>query len=339
MSRAHGVAALAALVLLAAASPPRIGVEMPAAGDDGARGLAAVTAIRLALDPQRLVVRDSANGGFLNPHRDEGSDNGVDVRTAPALIAAFAADRGTVAAIGGLRRNVGDADAAVAEARGLPLIVLSRWSRNGRGANAFCLCLSPPRLVAFARDIGRRRFGPRLLLVLVGEAGTLPALWPHRFDGIAIVRVEATAPSAEAAHRRALDADGIIVVADERPPTLWTGSAFRGRFDLEYLRRLGHRDFQAVPDGLPRGQVATVADLLPVKPRLAFAVRFRATAGFLPNDEAVSAHAAAQILRAAGSDRTAVRRALQRRRFDTVIGSVAFDADGYRAPALLLALP
>lgn len=339
MSHARLAAALVVLASLAIAPAARIGVEMPAAGDDGARGLAAVAAVRLALEPRRLVVRDSSNGGFLNPHRDEGSDNDVDRRVGPSIVASFAADPTVVAAIGGLRRNVGDADAAAAQARGLPLIVLSRWSRNPRDAGVFCLCLSPPRLVAFARDIGRRRFGPRLLLVLVGEAGTLPALWPHRFDGIAIVRVEATAPGVEAARRRALGVDGIIVIADERPPTLWTGSAFRERFDLEYLRRLGHRDFQTVPEGLPRGQVTNVSDMLPAEPRLAFAVRFRATAGFLPSNEAASAHAAAQILRAAGSDRTAVRRALQRGHFETVIGSVAFDADGYRMPALLLALP
>ena len=327
---------LAAVAVVPAA---RIGVEMPVAGDDGARGLAAVTAIRLALEPERLVVRDSANGGFLNPHRDEGSDNDVDRRIAPSIVAFFAGDTKVVAAIGGLRRNVGDADAAVAEARGLPLIVLARWSRNGRNANAFCLCLSPPRLVALARDIARQRLGPRLLLVLVGDAGMLPALWPHRFDGLSVVRVEATALSAVAARRRARGVDGVIVIADERPPTLWSGAAFRKGFDAEYLRRLGHRDFRVVPDGIARGHVATLEQLVPASASRSFAARFRATAGFQPNSETETAHAAAQILGAAGSDRAAVRRALQHGRFETVIGSVTFDADGYRATALLAAVP
>jgi hypothetical protein len=337
--RARIAAALIALASVAAAPAARIGVEMPAAGDDGARGLAAVTAIRLALEPERVVVRDSANGGFQNPHRDEGSDNDVDRRLAPSIVAAFAGDPSIVAAIGGLRRNVGDADAAAAQAHGLPFIVLSRWTRNGRNAGVFCLCLSPPRLVGRARDFARYRFGPRLLLVLVGDAGMLPGLWPHRFDGLSVVRVEATARSADAARRRALGMDGVIVLADERPPTLWSGTAFRSGFDEAYLRRLGHRDFRAVPEGMPRGRVATLEELLPATSRLRFSVRFHAIAGFAPNNEVAAAHAAAQILRAAGSDRAAVVHALQNRRFETVIGSVSFDADGYQATAVLAAMP
>lgn len=337
--RARIAAVLVALTCVAAAPPARIGVEMPAAGDDGARGLAAVAAIRLALEPERVIVRDSANGGFQNPHRDEGSDNDVDRRLGPSIIAAFAADPGVVAAIGGLRRNVGDADAAAAQAHGLPLIVLSRWTRNGRDAGVFCLCLSPPRLVGRAREFAHVRFGPRLLLVLVGEAGMLPALWPHRFDGISVVRVEATARSADAARRRAVGRDGVIVLADERPPTLWNGAAFRAHFDEAYLRRLGHRDFRAVPDGMHKGQVVTLEEPLPATPRQRFAVRFHAIAGFAPSNEVASAHAAAQILRAAGADRAAMVRALQHRRFETVIGSVSFDADGYQATAVLAAAP
>jgi hypothetical protein len=337
--RARVGAALVALAALAIAPGARIGVEMPAAGDDGARGMAAVNAIRLALEPARIVVRDTSNGGFLNPHRDEGSDNDVDRRVGPSIVSSFAADRSVVAAIGGLRRNVGDADAAAAQARGLPLIVLSRWSRNGPDPNVFCLCPSPPRLVAFARDIARLRYGRRLLLVLVGDAGMLPALWPHRFDDLSVVRVEATALSADAVRRRAVAADAVIVIADDRPPTLWSSAAFRERFDVDYLRQLGHRDFRAVPDGMPRGQVVTIADLLPVREGRAFGARFHGVAGFYPNGEAATAHAAAQILRAAGFSRAAVRRALQHGRFDTVIGSVTFDADGYRAAATLIALP
>jgi hypothetical protein len=98
-------AAFAATGLLAAAPAAWIGVEMPLAGDDGGRGLAAAAAIRLGLGATRIVVRDSANGGFLNPHRDEGSDNGGDLRTAPSIVSAFGRDRNIVAAVGGLRRS------------------------------------------------------------------------------------------------------------------------------------------------------------------------------------------------------------------------------------------
>ena len=332
-------AVLAAAGLLAAAPAARIGVEMPLAGDDGGRGLAAAAAIRLGLGSPRIVVRDSANGGFLNPHRDEGSDNGGDLRTAPSIVSAFGRDRSVVAVVGGLRRNVGDADAATAEARGLPIVVLSRWSRGVPRGNAFCLCVSPPRLAAFARAAARKRFGPRLLLVLVGDAGTLPATWPNRFAGVSISAV-GDPDAAGAAGRRAADADAVLVLADERPPALWRSSVFRRRFDAEYVRRLGHRDFEIVPPGTPRGDVTLVREVPPNgAAQRAFVRRFRAAAGFVPGDDATRAYAAAQILRDAGTTRTSVRRRLARGRFDTVAGPVAFDADGYREPDTLALTP
>ncbi len=325
-------AAVAVLAFVAGAPAPQVGVEMPAAGDDGAAGIAVTTAIRLGLGAGRVVARDSANGGFLNPHRDEGSDNDVDRLTAPAIVAWFAADSRVVAAVGGLRRNVGDADAAAAEARGLPVIVLARWSR-GRGANAFCLCASPPQLVAFARAAARERFGPRLLVVLAGDAAALPAAWPGRFAGAAVARVDSPA-SVEDARARARHADAVLVVADERPATLWRSPVFQQRFDTAYLRGLGHRDFVAVPSGARRGEVVVVRETVPDgAARRGFAQRFHAAAGFLPGEAAVHGYAAAQILRAAGSGRDEVRRALRGRRFDTAAGAVTFDADGYRAGA------
>ena len=330
--------ALLALALLAAAPAPRIGVEMPAAGDDGARGLAAVTAVRLALGTDRLVVRDSARGGALNPHQDEGSDNDVDLRTAPALIAAFAADPSVVAALGGLRRNVGDADAAAADAYGLPTIVLARWSRGARGANAFCLCVSPPRLVAFARGTARRRFGSRVLLVLIGAASTLPAAWPDRFGAVAISVLDSAPATLAVARRRALDADAVLVLADERPPALWRAAAFRRAFDCAYLRDLEHRDFQLAAAGTRRGDELVLSEELPAGPaRDAFARRFHAVAGYAPDDDALRAYAAAQIVRSAGSSREQARRALAERRFVTAAGLVSFDGDGYWGNVVLLA--
>ncbi|MDB5070450.1 MAG: hypothetical protein JWM87_1561 [Candidatus Eremiobacteraeota bacterium] len=322
-----------------------IGVEMPAAGDDGGAGLAASAAVQLAVGPGRMVRRDSSNGGFLNPHRDEGSDNDVDRRVAPAIVAAYASDPRIVAMIGGLRRNVGDADAAAAEARGLPAILLARWSRTPErlsrtpsGASAFCLCASPRRLVAFARGAARARFGPRLLVVLVGEAGALRAQWPRRFDPVPVARVDASAPAAEAVRRRAAGADAVLVIADERPPALWRSAAFRRWFSGEYVRRLGHRDYLLVPAAARRGDVLALRETIPDGPaRRDFARRFREAAGYLPGPEATRAYAAAQILRASGSDRASVRRALRDRRFDTVAGPVRFDTDGYRDGSQLAA--
>jgi hypothetical protein len=343
-------AALAGLASLAASPGPRIGaqapaaligVEMPAAGDDGAAGLAASAAVQLALGPGRIVRRDSSNGGFLNPHRDEGSDNEVDVGSAPGIVAVYASDPRIVAMVGGLRRNVGDAVVAAAEARRLPAIVLARWSRTPGGANAFCLCVSPPRVVAFARGAARGRFGARLLVVLAGEAGTLPSRWPHRFGTVPVVRIGASVPALEAARRRAAEADAVLVIAGERPPALWRSAAFRRWFTGDYVRRLGHRDYLLAPAGAQPGDVLSLRETIPDGPaRRDFARRFHDAQGYLPGPEATRAYAAAQILRAAGSDRPGVRRALRARRFRTVVGPVRFDADGYRdGSQLSLAAP
>jgi Periplasmic binding protein len=311
-----------------------IGVEMPAAGDDGGAGLAAAAAIRLAAGPRRVAVRDSSRGGFLNPHRDEGSDNDVDLAAAPRIVAGFAAAPRIVAVVGGLRRNVGDADAAAAEAHRIPALVLARWSRTPGGANAFCLCVSPPRLVAAARATARAPFGPRLLVVLIGEAGLLPSLWPGRFDGTTIVRAGDSADVFERARRLAAGVDAVLVLADERPPALWRSTAFRRGFTAEYVRRLEHRDFLVAPAGARRGDVLVLREAALDGPaRRAFVQRFHAAQGFMPSPEAARAYAAAQILAAAGPDRAAVRRALRTRSFDTVLGRVRFDADGYRTGA------
>jgi hypothetical protein len=157
-----------------------------------------------------------------------------------------------------------------------------------------------------------------------------------RHAGFGILRRD----TAGAARRRAGGADAVLVLADERPPALWRSSAFRRRFDAEYVRRLGHRDFEIVPDGVPRGEVMLVREVPPNGAALrAFALRFRAAAGFVPGEDATRAYAAAQVLQDAGTTRTSVRRALARARFDTVAGPVAFDADGYREPDTLALAP
>jgi hypothetical protein len=339
-----GAALLALAVATAApaaraASVPgggRVGVEMPAAGDDGGEGLAVTAALRLGLGT-RAVVRDSANGGVLNPHEDEGRDNVTDRRLAPRIVAAFAADPSVVAVVGGLRRSVGDEDVAAASAAGLPIVVLARWAPAARGRGAYCLCVSPPRVAEFAAATARARFGPKLLVVLAGEAAALPALWPGR-RGQAAVTVGDRADQVAAARSRARAADAVLLFAGERPPTLWRAAAFAREFDLGYLRGLAGRGGEAVPAGARPGDVLAVATA-PAggAARHEFARRFHAAAGFQPDDAAARAYAAAQILRAAGGTRSAVAGALARRRFATVVGPVSFDADGFWRDAVLTA--
>jgi hypothetical protein len=314
--------------IAASSAPGWIGVEMPAAGIDGGQGLAARIAIRLGA--AHVIERDSASGGFVNPHQDEGVDNDVDVRAAPGIVGEFAADSRVSAAIGGLRRRVGDADAAAAQAQALPTILLSRWSRNASGAEVYCLCASPGRLVEFARAAARRGFGRRLLVVLLGGAAALEPAWIDRWGALVTAKVSDAAPSIEAARRRARGADAVLVLADERPPTLWRSTAFSDLFDLDYVRLLGHRDFRSIPPRAPPGSVATIEVRFPPSAsRTAFEQRFHAVAGYLPDEAATRAYAAAQILTQAGTARANVRQSLRSNRFSTIVGDVKFDADGF----------
>jgi ABC-type branched-subunit amino acid transport system substrate-binding protein len=328
---------LLVLILSAATRAGSIGLEMPAAGIDGGEGLAVRFAVRLS--GAEIVVRDSAAGGFANPHQDEGVDNDVDLRNAPRIIAGFAADARISAAIGGLRRRVGDADSVAAQAAGLPTIVLARWSRNAPAAAAYCLCVSPGRLVAFARDAGRKRFGRRLLIVLVGDAAELKPTWAARWGAAKIAQVTDREPAIAAARRQAGGVDAVLVFADERPATLWQSAAFARWFDRAYVRSLGHREFQAVPAGARPGSVAVIETRLARgAARDAFERRFHAVAGYLPGDAATRAYAAAQIAAAAGTTRARVRQALGSHRFSTVAGGIAFDADGFANPYPLPAI-
>jgi hypothetical protein len=326
-----------ALGLCGPARGVRLGLEMPAAGIDGGSGLAVRLAVRLAGVP--IVDRDSASGGFANPHQDEGVDNDVDVLNGPTIIAGFAEDSRIVAAIGGLRRRAGDADAAAARAGRLPVVVLARWSRNSSEAAAYCVCASPSRLVSFVRAAGRKRFGPRLLLVLLGDAAALEPIWNGRWGPVSVATVSATAGTIAKAQRRAGAFDAVLVVADERPPTLWRATAFRRFFNLGYVRRFGHRDFEAIPSTAPAGDVAIVeTQLAQGAARAAFERRFHAAAGYRPSDAATRAYAAAQILTAAGTSRARIGLMLATGRFVTVAGGLRFDADGYSRPYPSLAL-
>jgi ABC-type branched-subunit amino acid transport system substrate-binding protein len=108
-----------------------IGVDLPLTGNDGAEGLMALHGIELAVadfheTPEgtrfQLAVRDTARGGFANPHEDEGSDNPDEPRNGIASLRAFAADARVVGVIGGLRPDVAAAEAPVARELELPVI-------------------------------------------------------------------------------------------------------------------------------------------------------------------------------------------------------------------------
>ena len=304
---------------------------MPVTGIDGGAGLGVRQAVGLAT--ARSIARDSAAGGFLNPHEDEGADNDADVRNGPAIIAAFAADTRVVAAVGGFRRRVGDADAVAARSARLPAIVLARWSRNGPTDWAYCLCASPSRLVAFARDAARAHFGPRLLLVLLGDAGALKPIWSPGWGGLRVSTVAANAGAIAAVRREVNAFDAVLVIADERPPTLWRAATFARFFTLAYVRNLGHRDYEPIPGAAAPNNVVAIGAQLPASAQRAlFESRFHRAAGYRAGEVEIRAFAAAQVLASAGTSRARIAHALRFGRFATVAGTLTFDPDGFSRP-------
>jgi hypothetical protein len=125
-----------------ASAPIVIGVELPLAGDDAFRGLAAQDGVRFALARwnQRAAQKvaallcDSATH-IQNPHADEGSDDPAQGKNGAALVRAFAAESSIVAVVGGLRSDIAASEAPVAQRASLAL--LSASTTPVRGAATF----------------------------------------------------------------------------------------------------------------------------------------------------------------------------------------------------------
>lgn len=119
---------------MTSAVPLTIGVELPLRGDIGADGLSALEGMtdeirrynsRPNVRHLSIVVKDSTLGGYANPHQDEGTDATVLPPQASAIARDFAKDSSVIAVIGGLQTPIAIADADVARATNLPLIVLA----------------------------------------------------------------------------------------------------------------------------------------------------------------------------------------------------------------------
>ncbi|MBV9440712.1 MAG: hypothetical protein JOZ24_12030, partial [Candidatus Eremiobacteraeota bacterium] len=217
-------------------------------------------------------------------------------------------------------------------------LVLARSTRNAAAAHtAFCLCVSPPSLLAQARRLASPRFGSRLLVVLAGESQRLASEWPASFHDAVIVSppINGTALAA-----RARSTDAVLILADARPPILMRSAVFSATAAHGYLQQLGHRGYRIRPQGATRNDVLVLSRTTQQdRGRSSFARRFHAVAGYQPSDEAVRAYAAAEIVRSSGPTRAAVRSALRTRSFATVLGRVRFNADGYWDRVSLIASP
>ncbi|HMD02340.1 MAG TPA: hypothetical protein VKG44_05180 [Candidatus Baltobacteraceae bacterium] len=146
--------------------PVAIGVELPLAGDDGYRGLAARDGVRFALQrwnaggkqPLAAILCDSASH-IANPHEDEGSDDLAQGAHGAAIVRAFAAEPSILAIVGGLRPDIAAAEAPVAQRFSLAL--LSATATRVPGTSTFFRTAHSDEAEAFAitRLAARAGFG------------------------------------------------------------------------------------------------------------------------------------------------------------------------------------
>lgn len=141
-----GAAGSAGCASSGASSTVIIGVSLPTAGSEGANGILALHGIgagRRAASTRGLLfeieARDTARGGFQNPHRDEATDTIWDPPHGAADIRHFAGESRVLGVLGPLTSDVARAEIPVAERAGLALISAS--ARDAKltsdGGNAF----------------------------------------------------------------------------------------------------------------------------------------------------------------------------------------------------------
>lgn len=144
--RAYFLVALVSIAVAGAACASRstnssrhdtivIGVDLPLAGRDGGAGIMALDAAQLAVaeannqpdQPMRfeLSVRDTARGGFQDPHRDEATDPVFDGTHGAADVATFALEPRLLGVIGPFESNVALAEIPIASRSDLPLVTAS----------------------------------------------------------------------------------------------------------------------------------------------------------------------------------------------------------------------
>ncbi|MBV8689632.1 MAG: hypothetical protein JOZ59_05950 [Candidatus Eremiobacteraeota bacterium] len=112
---------------------PTLGVDLPLAGPDGADGILALQAVRLALRDDatlKLDVRDASRGGFADPHEDEGAGDWRNPGFAAKNIAALAADRNVIVVLGGFNGAVAKAERQAAEQSTVPIVLVSRLPKS-----------------------------------------------------------------------------------------------------------------------------------------------------------------------------------------------------------------
>jgi ABC-type branched-subunit amino acid transport system substrate-binding protein len=327
--------ALCTLRPLALAAPPLslIGVDLPLAGNDGGDGLMAQEGVALAVSDWNagahrrrfgMVVRDTSNGGFQNPHQDEGSDDPEEPLTGVASLRAFAANPAVAGVVGAFRSDVAQAEAPVAHALGLP--VISGTASSGDGDTLFRLAGSDEQFgfagARAARDDGYTQVAiatdgsPRALVI----AGAFQQAFSQTGGVTAVSPANAT-----------------FFAAASGPAILALPPAARAILTPGQRALFSTRGYQApvIPDPY---EVIAPAGLHESPAEQDVARRFEARFMEAPSDVAVAFYAATQVLldaaeNSARPDRVHTLAELHRRRFTTVLGDVAFGASGVNLAA------
>lgn len=285
-----------------------IGVDLPLTGNDGAEGLMALHGIQLAASqfhatPDgtriRLDVRDTARGGFANPHEDEGSDNPDEARNGIASLRAFAADARVIGVIGGLRPDVAAAEATIARELELPVI-----SPAVAVATASWPVRSEPALFALGfRDVDEARAGALLAHVLgfrriavLGDGGfvarTEEAIFARVFTesggAVASSAGDRVPASAQAVfYKGPLERAALLVPIDAAPLVLSQGERVR----------MSHRGYSTPPTDVAYERVEPVArrSWFGDFTKAAYVREFRRRYGTVPDEAALAGYDAFSV--------------------------------------------
>lgn len=327
-----------------------IGVDLPLTGNDGAEGLMTLHGIELAASefhttPDgtriRLDVRDTARGGFANPHEDEGSDNPDEPRNGIASLRAFAADARVVGVIGGLRPDVAAAEAPVA--RELELPVISPAAALG---TASWLVRTEPSLFALGvRDVDEARAGALLAqrlgyrrVAVLGDGGLAAraedAAFTRFFSESGGAVVSSTGSRKVAAAAQAVFYKGPL----ERAALLLPVAAATVMLSPGERGRMAHRGYSAPITGVayeriePAARRSWFSDFVSAT----YVREFRRRYGTLPDEAALAGYDAFSVFvsefesaeLAGRADRKGTIAALRANSIATLRGRGSFDAAG-----------
>lgn len=248
-----------------------VGVELPLAGDAGAEGLRALDGITREIQrskilpgtvPVKLDVRDTARGGYANPHQDEGTDTTALPAQAATSMSAFAADPTVLIVVGGLTSAIATADFNKARATGLPLVTLAPapdncaavTRRSGRPLGAISIAgAASLESLATARVVGAR--GYRELGIMSERSADRASQALCLVDALAlrhgvprarITRPQLTSDFATLQRRaRAGAIDGLVYVGPAERGVLLCGSAGTQALTKAALATMSHRGYDS----------------------------------------------------------------------------------------------